>query len=92
MCFIAEWEETFDEPKMDTFYSTSGIGREMEMLNRNLQYMRWNLTKGEDWRCLGIPYKTRNSWLHILLPNKVDGLPELMKALDFSLIEQCVQK
>uniref|UniRef100_A0A914YKV2 Serpin domain-containing protein n=1 Tax=Panagrolaimus superbus TaxID=310955 RepID=A0A914YKV2_9BILA len=53
---------------------------------------KWNFTEGDNWICLGIPYKSRNSWLHVLLPTQKFGLAALLKEFNSDLLKKCIME
>uniref|UniRef100_A0A914Q1W8 Serpin domain-containing protein n=1 Tax=Panagrolaimus davidi TaxID=227884 RepID=A0A914Q1W8_9BILA len=91
LCFQGFWMEEFDDPKLQNFYSKNGNIREIEMITKDAHMKGWNLTEGEDWQCLGIPFKTYQSWFHILLPNKNVDLKDLIDKLDYTFIQKCIK-
>uniref|UniRef100_A0A914Y5J0 Serpin domain-containing protein n=1 Tax=Panagrolaimus superbus TaxID=310955 RepID=A0A914Y5J0_9BILA len=52
----------------------------------------WNFQSGEEWQCLGIPYKNRKAWLYIVLPKKSDGLLSVIEKIDYTFIKKCTQR
>uniref|UniRef100_A0A914PUT2 Serpin domain-containing protein n=1 Tax=Panagrolaimus davidi TaxID=227884 RepID=A0A914PUT2_9BILA len=52
----------------------------------------WNLTEGDIWRCLGIPFKGRKMWFHIILPKKRFGLATVMEQFNANLLRKRIGK
>uniref|UniRef100_A0A914PGB1 Serpin domain-containing protein n=1 Tax=Panagrolaimus davidi TaxID=227884 RepID=A0A914PGB1_9BILA len=89
--FIGFWEEPFEDRKRKTF--NSNPPRKIPMMSKSIkpEEEEWNFQRGEDWKCLGIPYKNRKAWLYIVLPTETDGLSSLIKKIDYSFIEKCTE-
>uniref|UniRef100_A0AC34F287 Serpin domain-containing protein n=1 Tax=Panagrolaimus sp. ES5 TaxID=591445 RepID=A0AC34F287_9BILA len=85
--FSGQWETPFNEMK-----STFREKEEAQMLYRTVRDEGWNLVESETWQCLGIPFKNRKFWLHILLPKKEYNLSDLIPIVDEKLLMQCVSK
>uniref|UniRef100_A0AC34F599 Serpin domain-containing protein n=1 Tax=Panagrolaimus sp. ES5 TaxID=591445 RepID=A0AC34F599_9BILA len=69
-------------------YST----RVAQRIYRLIENEEWNFTQGATWKCIGIPYKHRKTWLHILLPNEKSGLNQLINIFDTAMLKQCITK
>uniref|UniRef100_A0A914Q5Y1 Serpin domain-containing protein n=1 Tax=Panagrolaimus davidi TaxID=227884 RepID=A0A914Q5Y1_9BILA len=90
-----EWDNPFTSKSSFTFSEPPfepNCVRENPAMSRLTENEEWNLTEGENWKCLGIPYKGRKTWLHILLPNKDSGFNELIKNFDAKILKQCIAK
>uniref|UniRef100_A0A914Z4F1 Serpin domain-containing protein n=1 Tax=Panagrolaimus superbus TaxID=310955 RepID=A0A914Z4F1_9BILA len=66
--------------------------RKTRCIFRQIENEGWNLTQGENWKCLGIPYKSRKTWIHILLPNEYGDLNELLQKFDVEMFKKCIAK
>uniref|UniRef100_A0A914Y9X0 Serpin domain-containing protein n=1 Tax=Panagrolaimus superbus TaxID=310955 RepID=A0A914Y9X0_9BILA len=92
ICIVGKWEQPFNDPVFSTFYSSATSKKTIQMLSKSISPGGCNLTKGNSWKCIGLPYKTRNIWLHILLPNEKDGLSHILENLNYSFIKRCVRR
>jgi serpin B len=82
--FIGRWATPFISREKGTFYSK--IPREIDFMQKDKVC---NYIEGDDWKCVGIPYKGWNIWMFVILPNENDGLQGLINKMDYSLLMEC---
>uniref|UniRef100_A0AC34FBG4 Serpin domain-containing protein n=1 Tax=Panagrolaimus sp. ES5 TaxID=591445 RepID=A0AC34FBG4_9BILA len=85
--FKAKFQEPFDGQKSATFFSNPP--RTIDMIYTEAGVC-WRYSSGKTWKCLGIPYKSPERWLYIILPNATDGLANLIQEFDYSMIKKCL--
>uniref|UniRef100_A0A914Q6N9 Serpin domain-containing protein n=1 Tax=Panagrolaimus davidi TaxID=227884 RepID=A0A914Q6N9_9BILA len=87
------WDNPFTSDSTFLFFEppfSPYSARKAPCIFRLIENEEWNFTEGENWKCLGIPYKGRKTWLHILLPNEYSGLNQLK--FDIQMLKECISK
>uniref|UniRef100_A0AC34G5A8 Serpin domain-containing protein n=1 Tax=Panagrolaimus sp. ES5 TaxID=591445 RepID=A0AC34G5A8_9BILA len=83
--FQGFWEKPFENRRKRIFYSN--LFRKIEMMTTSPKNGDWNFRVGNEWTALGIPYKNRITWMFIVLPEKKDGLSDLVAKMNFEFFK-----
>uniref|UniRef100_A0AC34GXG2 Serpin domain-containing protein n=1 Tax=Panagrolaimus sp. ES5 TaxID=591445 RepID=A0AC34GXG2_9BILA len=92
--FCGEWETPFQHYYDCLWLSHESVHlrRKERMMARTNHEEEWNFTEGATWKCLGIPFKGRKMWLHIILPKKAMGLAAVLEDFNADILKNCIFK
>ncbi|CAG7786209.1 unnamed protein product [Allacma fusca] len=81
--FKGLWENKFDPEytRQEQFYVSPTKNVTVDMMKKESDYPYVDLTAELDAKAISIPYKGNRLSMIVILPNKVDGLPELERRL-----------
>uniref|UniRef100_A0A914PTS9 Serpin domain-containing protein n=1 Tax=Panagrolaimus davidi TaxID=227884 RepID=A0A914PTS9_9BILA len=83
--FQGFWEKPFQNRRKRKFHSNPV--RKIDMMTTSPKDGDWNYRAGKEWTALGIPYKSRKTWMFIVLPEKKNGLSDLLEKMDAELFK-----
>ncbi|KAJ8320452.1 hypothetical protein KUTeg_002039 [Tegillarca granosa] len=77
--FKGSWKLKFDKTKTKNsdFYLSATVTEKVEMMNMRTKQLRSGTNKQYDCKVLELPYKGEDFNMLVILPNSVDGVPEL---------------
>jgi serpin B len=89
--FKAAWEEQFTKAntRKEKFHVSAGTDVDVDMMKQTHYF---NLAELESFKLLVIPYKKNQAALIVLLPDTVDGLPDLEKSITAEKLTSWVEK
>ena len=85
--FTGKWWYPFQKTTEAIFHSIPQ--RNVTMVSQT-GAIGWMFHETEEWSCLGIPYSHKHIF-YILLPKENDGLEELIRDFEWSVIDKCTK-